>query len=155
MAKFHFQLKTLLDLHRQLEEQAKNKLGAAVAEFNRELMRLDGIKSAIALTVDEFRALSGGRFAAGKIRGYNAFLSMMKERAEAQALVVSGAEERVALARRELLAAAQEHDMYEKLREKAYAKYLDDEKRAEQRVADEIISYRIGSGVNGEEREGG
>ncbi|MDR1060129.1 MAG: flagellar export protein FliJ [Clostridiales bacterium] len=153
MAKFKFKLKTLLNLRRQLEEQAKNKLAKAVMALNRELAALSGIRAAIAATLDGFRALSSGRFAPGRIREHNYFISAMREREKAQLEAVRAAEAGVAQARGELLAAVQRREMLDKLRDKAFVRYMDGEKRAEQAIVDEIVSYKIGSNLNGESIE--
>ncbi|MDR1440691.1 MAG: flagellar export protein FliJ [Clostridiales bacterium] len=153
MAKFKFKLKTLLSLRRQLEEQAKSALSKAIMSLNRELARLSGIRAAISASLDEFRVLSGGRFEAGRIKEYNRFISAMREREKAQLAEVKAAEGRVEQARRELLEAVQRREMLDKLRDKAYVRYLDDERHAEQMVVDEIISYKIGSNLNGESIE--
>jgi flagellar FliJ protein len=153
MAKFKFKLKTLLSLRRQLEEQAKNKLAKAVMALNRELAALSGIRAAIAATMDAFRALSSGRFVAGRIKEHNYFISAMREREKAQLDAVKSAEAAVAQARGELLAAVQRREMLDKLRERAFARYLGEERRAEQMVVDEIVSYKIGSNLNGESIE--
>ena len=150
MAKFTFKLKSILNLKRQLEEQVKFKLGRAIGALNRELSVLRSFEEAISMTVDEFRIASGGVFTAGRIKEYNYFITRMKEKAAEQRIVVSEAEAYVSVVRAELLAAVQQRKMYERLREKAYDKYLDEEKHAEQLVVDELISYKIGSSLHGE-----
>ena len=149
MAKFTFKLKSILNLKRQLEEQVKFKLGQAIGTLNRELAILHSIETAINITVDEFRVASGGVFTAGKIKEYNCFITRMKEKAAEQRIVVSEAEAYVAEVRAELLIAVQQRKMYERLREKAYDKYLEEEKHTEQLIVDELISYKIGSSLQG------
>ncbi|MDR1438534.1 MAG: flagellar export protein FliJ [Clostridiales bacterium] len=153
MAKFAFRLDTLHSLKRQLEGQAKNKMAKAVSALNRELAALSGIRAAIGMTLDEFRALSGGRFAAGRIKEYNCFITAMREKEKEQLSAVKRAEGLVAVAQRELVASMQQREMFDKLRDKAYASYLGGERHAEQMAADEIISYRIGSNSNGKRIE--
>ena len=145
MAKFTFKLKSILNLKRQLEEQIKFKLGRAIGALNHELAVLQSIEDAIHMTLDEFRLASGGVFTVGKIKEYNVFIQRMKARAEEQKIVVCEAEEYVSQVRAELLAAVQQRKMYEKLREKAHDKYLEDEKHEEQLVVDELISYKTGT----------
>ena len=142
MAIFSFKLKTLHRLKTQLEDQAKNKFSAAVARFNVELFKLNKINSAIASAIEDFRKLSGGRFTAGKIRDFNYYLASMKEKAAIQEIAVEKALNAVNRTREELIVASREREMYDKLRDKAYAIHMNEEKRAEQRVVDEIVSYR-------------
>ena len=150
MAVFRFKLKPLHRLKIQLEDQAKNRFGLAVAALNAEIAKLNAIYAAIQMTYGEFRRLSGGRFTAGKIKDYNNFIAAMKEKAAAQEAVVEEAKRRVELARGELIAAMREREMYDKLREKAYAKYIEDERRAEYSAIDELVSYRVSAPQIGE-----
>ena len=142
MAVFKFKFKTLHRLKSQIEDQAKNKFGLAIAALNVEIAKLNRIKNIIASTVDEFRTLSGGRFTAGKIRDYNYFISTMKEKAAIQQIAVEEAMKVVNQAREALIIAVRQREMFDKLRDRAFVRYMDDEKRAENRVTDEIVSYR-------------
>lgn len=142
MAIFSFKLKTVHRLKIQLEDQAKNKFGLAVAALNEEIRKLNIINDAISAAVDGFRTLSGKRFTAGKIKDYNYFIAAMKDNAAMQAEAVERAEAEVNIAREALIAAAMQREMFDKLREKAFSRYLSDEKRAEHRVTDELVSYR-------------
>ena len=142
MAVFKFRLKTLHRLKKQLEDQAKNRLGLAVAALDAEKYKLRLIHAAIAAAVDDFRRLSGGRFTAGKIKAFNYFLAAQREKAEIQAVAVDKAQKVVDEARHALLLAARQREAYDKLRDKAYARYAEDERHAEGVVVDEIVSYR-------------
>lgn len=148
MAVFKFKLKTLHRLKIQIEDREKNRFGLAVAALNAETAKLNRIYAAIEMTFDEFRKLSGGRFTAGKIKDYNRFIAAMKDKAEAQEIVVDEAKKAVDLAREALVRAMREREMYDKLREKAFAKYMDDERRAEYVTVDELVSYRSVSAGN-------
>ena len=138
-----------MNLKRQLEEQAKNNMGKAVARLDREKRELLRIEGIIKMTIDEFRQISGGRFTVGSIRKYNTYIEKMKKSAEEQKLVIIKAEEEVEIARQLLVKAMQEREKYEKLREKDFEKYIEVEKRRDNIVIDEIISYKIGSNVDG------
>ena len=142
MAIFRFKLKTIHRLKSQIEDQAKNRFGLAVAALNEEIRKLNVIKGVIAATVDEFRTLSGGRFTAGKIKDYNYFIELMKERAAIQKLAVEEATEAVNRAREALIAAARQREMFDKLRERAFTRHMAEERRAEHRATDELVSYR-------------
>jgi flagellar FliJ protein len=142
MAVFKFKLNTLHRLKKQIEDQAKNRLGIAVAALDAENLKLNRIYAVIETAVGEFRRLSGGLFTAGKIKDYNYFLSAMREKAERQLLAVEGAKRVVSEARDALLAAARQRETFDRLREKSFQNYLEEEKRAEGLIVDEIVSYR-------------
>ena len=150
MAKFEYKFQVLLDLKKQLEEQAKNEFGKAIARLDREKQELRRIEDAIRMSIDEFRVISGGRFTAGTIKRYNAFIKRMKENAAAQKLIIKKAEEEVEQARQLLVKAIQEREKFEKLEEKEYEKYFEEEKRLDNMIVDELVSYRSGSKSEGE-----
>ena len=142
MAVFKFKLKAIHRLKSQIEEQEKNKFSLAVAALNAEIAILNRIKGAIAAAVDEFRKLSGRRFTAGKIKDFNYFIAAMKESEAAQTKVVEDAMRVVEEARKALIIASQQREMYDRLREKAFILHMDGERRSEQRSVDELVSYR-------------
>ena len=148
MAKFEFKLNTILNLKKQLEEQAKLKLGQAITVLNHELALLHSYEDAISMTIDEFRVISGGMFTVSKIKEYNVFIKKMKEKAEEQRIVVHEAEEYVETVRKELILAVQQREMYDNIREKEYDRYIIEEKHNEQMIVDEIVSYKIGCSLS-------
>ena len=125
-----------------MEDQAKNRLGLANARLNAEIQKLDRIKDAIFATVGEFRRVSGGRFTAGRIKEFNYFIATMKERAAEQQKAVEEARKDVERAREALILAARQREMYDKLRARAFALHMEEERRAEYRATDELVSYR-------------
>jgi len=149
MAKFKYKFRVLFNLKKQFEELAKNNFGKAAMRLELEKRELKRIKDVIAMTIDEFRAVSGGRFTAGSIKRYNAFIKKMKELAEEQKQVVQIAKDELEVARKALVKAMQEKEKFKKLEEKAFSRYVEEEKRRDNLVVDEMISYKIGSKTNG------
>ena len=149
MAKFEYKFQVLFDLKKQLEEQAKNNFGKAIMRLEMEICELRRIEAAIMMSIDEFRIISGARFTAGTIKRYNAFIKRMKEKAAEQKRVIIEAEEDVEVARKLLVCAKQEREKFDKLEEKEHDRFFEEEKRSENIVIDELVSYRIGSRFNG------
>jgi len=146
VAAFRFRMQALLALKEQLEGQAKHALRKASAAYAREQEELRGIEGLVARTMDEFRAASGGRFVAGSMKEYNAFLARQRERERRQREAVADAARAVERARAALVQAMQDREKYEKLRERQREAFLEEEKRAEQLAADERASYLRGGG---------
>jgi len=142
MAIFAFKLKTIHRLKIQVEDLAKNRFGLAVSAYNEELRKLNLIQETIFATIDEFRTTSGGRFTAGRIKEYNYFLSAMRDREEAQQRNVDEAARVVDEAREALIIASRQREMFNKLRERALSRYMSEERRAEYRGTDELVSFR-------------
>jgi flagellar FliJ protein len=76
------------------------------------------------------------------IRRYNNRLELLKNRIKEQQERIVEAEAAAELRRLELVEAMKERKMLEAVKEKSYETYLEEEKRAEQRVVDEIVSYQ-------------
>ena len=142
MAIFKFKLKALHRLKKQIEDQEKNKFSLAAAELNAEVAKLNNIKSSIAAAVGEFRRLSGERFTAAKIKDFNYYIAAMKENEARQTTVVEAALKKIEEARKTLTIASQQRAMFDKLQEKAFMRYMIEERLAEQRIVDELVSYR-------------
>lgn len=142
MAIFRFKLSVLHRLKTQLEDQAKHRFGKAVAILNAELKKLNAINAAIESALEDIRTVSVKRFTAGKIREFNYYIAAMKQKAREQKKAVDAAAQNVNRAREALILAARQREMYDKLREKAYARYVSEEKRLENRGVDELVSYR-------------
>ena len=149
MAKFRYKFRVLFSLKKQFENLAKNNFGKAVMRLELEKQELRRIECAIAMAIDGFRAVSGGRFTAGSIKGYNAFIKKMKENAEEQEKAVKIAEDGLEVARKALVKAMQEKEKFKKLKEKEFERYIEEEKRRDNLVVDEMISYKIGSRTDG------
>jgi len=145
MAKFRYKFQVIFNLKKQLEEQAKNEFGKTVARLEREKQTLRGILDAINMSINEFRTISGGRFTVETIKRYNAFIKKKKEEAAEQRLVIKKAEEEVEQARVILIKAIQEREKFEKLKEKEYERFFEEEKRRDNLIVDELVSYRSGS----------
>ncbi len=69
----------------------------------------------------------------------------MKFKIEEQAIKVKRANAEVEKKREELVEATKEKKKFEKLKENQHENYIIEEKRSEQRVTDEIVSYKYNS----------
>lgn len=80
-------------------------------------------------------------------------LLVMDELITVQQFEVMRAAEALELARAKLTEIMQERKMHEKLKEKALLQFLEDEKKAEAKIVDELTSYTYGQ--RGKENEDG
>jgi flagellar FliJ protein len=72
-------------------------------------------------------------------------VEIIKMYRQQQKLVVLQREKEVEVARVRLSEAMRERKTFEKLREKAFEAFLEEESRAEQKEVDELVSYRYGT----------
>ena len=144
MARFIFSLQNSLNMKEKLEDQAKNdfahanlRLQEAVAEREALEQRLDAEKQK--LQQDISAALD-----IGKIRQRENAVEILRMYVRQQTLVVLQREKEVEVAREQLNEAMKERKTFEKLREKAFDAFLEEEKQREQKEVDELVSYRYG-----------
>lgn len=146
MAKFTYRLTSVLNIKLQMEEQARMEFGQAAQNLRTEEERLE------ALYVRREECLEEGR----KLR--NEGIDILKIKENEQAIKVTddliiGQKERIKVAGRalerarvKLTEAMQERKAQEILKEKAFEAYLEEEKQAEAKEIDELVSYRYGAG---------
>lgn len=144
MARFIFSMQNILNMKEKLEDQAKNdfahanlRLQEAISEREVLEQRLDAEKQK--LQQDISAALDIGR-----IRQRENAVEIFRMYVRQQTLVVLQREKEVEIAREHLNEAMKERKTFEKLREKAFEAFLEEEKQREQKEVDELVSYRYG-----------
>lgn len=142
MAKFEFKFQSLLNIKTQLEDNLKNILAREMSELRRleeiledlnndenDLIKLITTKSQQGITVDF-------------LKKYNSYLSFLKEKINNHKEKVNIQSGVVDKYRGELVKAMQERKVFEKLREKALEQHLRDQIASEQKVVEEVVSYK-------------
>ena len=153
MAKFRYRMQSILDIKYQLETQAKMELGKAQMALNEEQEKLRRLIERKANYLEEGRRLRENAISVNDLRDNRNAVLIMDDLIVAQRIEVVKAEEVVELARQKLTEIMQERKMHEKLKEKALLQFLEDEKKAEAKVVDELTSYTYGQ--RGKENEDG
>ena len=144
MAKFTYRMQSLLDIQYQLENQAKMELGRAqmkLMEEEEKLAELFGRKEAY---LEEGRKLRSDAVHVDELRDNRNAVMIMDDMIEAQKLEVALAEKEVEAARLKLQGIMQERKMHEKLKEKAFEQFRQEENAAEGKAVDELTSYVYG-----------
>ncbi len=144
MAKFRYRMQSILDIKYQLETQAKMELGKAQMALNEEQEKLRRLIERKANYLEEGRRLRENAISVNDLRDNRNAVLIMDDLIVAQRIEVVKAEEVVELARQKLTEIMQERKMHEKLKEKALLEFLEEEKRAEAKVVDELTSYTYG-----------
>lgn len=152
MARFIFSMQNLLDMKEKLEEQEKNNYSRAnlrLLEAEEEWEMLKGRqRDAEEALREEMEAVLDME----KIRQCRDAVEILKMYVRQQQLVVLQREKEVEVARKRLNEAMIERKTFEKLREKAYEAFLEEENIKERKEVDELVSYRYGSSA---EQNGG
>ncbi len=144
MAKFVYRMQSLLNIQYQLENQAKMELGRAQMNLLAEEEKRDALIARKDAYFEEGRRMRSDAVHVNELRDNRNALEIMDELIEAQERQVAFAEEIVEEARRKLTEVMQERKMHEKLREKAFEQFRQEELAAEGKAVDELTSYVYG-----------
>jgi flagellar FliJ protein len=143
MAKFIFRLQSFLTLKEKLEDQKKMDYGRAMAELERERAKLREIEGEKAMKVGEFTELAKGTIEPVKFTRYNLYIEVLKQRIIEQKKAVAKAEQIAEEKRLILVEAMKERKALQTLKDKNFEEFKEEEKRAEQRMVDEVVSFRF------------
>lgn len=150
MARFVFKLQPLLNVKKQQEDQLKNELGKAMQRLEKEKAILKGIVREEEKCIKELNSKSCSPITVQKLREYNEYISLLRERKNIQKENVNLAEDNVDKVREELIKQVQEREILDKLKERKYGEFLDERLKEEQLVNDEVVSFKHNSLLNGE-----
>lgn len=151
MKKFRYRMENILQIKLKLEEQAKNVYSTARLRLTREEEKLENLELQKRSYEDQLRELRSSKLNLLEIRRCEEAIDIMKLKIEQQIQVVKEAEKRLELARIKLQNAMAERKTQEKLKEKAFEDYMLEYEVEEQKVADELNSFRYGNNMLGEE----
>ncbi len=145
MARFRFSMENLLNMKEKLEEQEKNN-------YSQANMRLQQAEEELRLTqirYDEKQQILRGKMRAAlnvlEIRQMEQGLKVLEEYEKQQIKMVEQRQRELNLAREKLYEARKERKTFEKLKEKAFQLFLEEENKKEQKEIDELVSYRYGA----------
>jgi flagellar FliJ protein len=143
MPKFQFRLQNYLELREKLEEQSKLEYGHAAAKAEQERHREAELKAQKQAALNEYRAkASEGSLKPHELERYTSYLRRMDEAIARQHEKVLRAEAKAEEKRLALVEAMKERKALEVLRDKRYSEYQREAQLAEQKVIDEIVSYK-------------
>ncbi len=138
---FHFPLQKVLEYRAQLEEEAKLELAKAQQNYARQGKKINAIRARIDAHKESLNRNEGAtaddwwlwkNFAQG--------LQADLKKAEEHLLELA---KELNKRRREAVAAAREHKLLDKLKEKQAAKHVQEEERKEQNEFDEMATIRF------------
>lgn len=150
MAKFHFKLQSALNLKNQLEDKLKNELGKTLQILENEKNILRSIESEKEQYIIEFNSFLLSGTGVNKLKEYRAYISHLGERVLLQKENVNFAAGNVDKVREELIKVVQEREALEKLKEKKFEIFMKDQLYKEQKLVDEIVSFKFNSRLSGE-----
>lgn len=144
MAKFRYRMQSILNIQYQLETQAKMELGRAQMRLMEEEEKLQTLIDRKEAYLEEGRKMRSDAVNVDDLRENTNAVLIMDGMIEMQREQVALAEKEVEAARLKLQGIMQERKMHEKLKEKAFEQFRQEENAAEGKAVDELTSYTYG-----------
>ena len=141
MAKFKYRMQNILDIKMKLETQAKIAYGIANQKYLDEQQKLQEIVLRRSSYEKVLRESMMGTINVKEVSRARADVNTMKTLMRRQMVEVHKAELALEDARRALNEVIQERKIHEKLKEKAYMQFMEEEKAAESKEIDQLVSY--------------
>lgn len=144
MARFRYSMQSILDIKLKMETQAKQEFQAAKNALNQEELILAEYRSRKEDCEQEAKKLLTGKLNVRDIEDNKTTILQLEEKIELQLENVAKANRKVEKAREKLADVMKERKTHENLKEKAFENFLQEEKREENKVIDELTSYTYG-----------
>lgn len=145
MAKFNYRMQNILQLKEKMEEQERNNFAArrrALTEEEDKLAALIAKRNAVA---EEGKRLRQTVIDVRSIRENEDLQRYTDEQVKQQRIKVRVAEKSLDAARAKMQEAMQERKIHEKMREKAFERFVAEVNAAEVKEIDELTSYVYGN----------
>lgn len=146
MAKFVFNMQNLLGVKEKLEEQSKTEYGKALSALKDEEDLLNNLKEKKIYNIQAFQEGIRNSITPDYFRNINEFISYLDKQVEEQIKNVAKAEEFAEEKRLKLLTSMKERKILETLRENKKEEYFREELKSEQKIIDEIVSFKYNNG---------
>ncbi|MBO6300706.1 MAG: flagellar export protein FliJ [Lachnospiraceae bacterium] len=145
MARFNYRMQNILQLKEKMEEQERNNFAArrrALTEEEDKLQALINKRNAVA---EEGKRLRQTVIDVRSIRENEDLQRYTEEQVKQQRIKVRVAEKSLDAARAKMQEAVQERKIHEKMREKAFERFIAEMNAAEVKEIDELTSYVYGT----------
>ena len=145
MARFRYRMQNILELKEKLEEQEKNNFASRRAALTEEEEKLDAVLAKRNAIVEEGKALRLTTIDVVKIRENQRAKEYAEEAVKQQRVKVRIAEKNLDAARARMQTAVQERKIHEKMREKAFDRFIEEQNAGEVKEIDQLTSYVYGT----------
>ena len=145
MARFRYRMQNILELKEKLEEQEKNNFASRRAALTEEEEKMDAVLAKRNAIVEEGKALRLTTIDVIKIRENQRAKEYAEEEVKQQRVKVRIAEKNLDAARVRMQTAVQERKIHEKMREKAFERFVEEQNAEEVKEIDQLTSYVYGT----------
>ena len=151
MARFRYSMQTVLNVKQKTEDQVKMEFAAAQMKLNEEVDKLNELRGRKAAYIEYGVELRKKTLDVQEIADTNYAVAQMDVLIKNQEKVVQFYRMEFEKVRARLRIAVQERKMQEKLRERAFEQFMEDEKKAEFKEMDQRTSFTYGQRINEQE----
>lgn len=145
MAGYKYKLQNILKLKENVEKEKKNEFGAATQRIENEKLKLEQLNAEMYNVNTEVEKAASEGISINELLLQQKFKEYYKNSISYQKIKVKMAEEHLEECRHRLVKAVQDKKMMEKLKEIDYEKYLYKEQKNEEKLVDDLVSYKKGS----------
>ncbi len=142
MAGYKFKMQKLLDFKISIEEEKKNELSLAIKRLEVEKSKLEELKQKQNEMNNSFQEKTSLGMAVNELKLLANYIDYYKRSIKEQRIKIKMAEDYLSTCREELIKAVQEKKMMEKLKEIDYKKYLYSEQKKEEKLVDDLVSFK-------------
>lgn len=142
MGRFQFRMENILSLRQKLEDKKKQEYGDANRKLQIENQKKQQLLDESAYVSKDLCDKMKEQIIPEEIISYNQYLKLLKRKTVEQDQVVRKAASFAEKKREELLDAVKQRKMLESLKEKRWTEYKEEENREEQKIIDEIVSFK-------------
>jgi flagellar FliJ protein len=142
MARFHFRLQQYLGIKEQIEEQKELEYGKALQKLEEEKNLLRQMNEQLIQQTEDLRTAVQNAIDPVEIRHLNTSIERLKNFIQQQETRVEAAEAFAEKKRLELIEAMKERKALEIVRDNAREQFIKDERLAEQKQTDELVSFK-------------
>lgn len=142
MAGYKFKLNNILKLRENVEKDKKNEFGAAIQRFDKETLKLEQLNAEMYNMCEVVEKAVSEGMPVKELLLQQRFKDYYKHSISNQKVRKKMAEEHLENCRQNLVEAVQQRKIMEKLREIDYGKYLYTEQKNEEKLVDDLVSFK-------------
>lgn len=145
MTGYKYKLQSILKLKENVEKEKKNEFGAATQRIEKEKLKLEQLNAEMYNVNSDIEKSASEGVSVAELLMQQQFKEYYKSSIINQKVKVKMAEEYLEDCRHQLVKAMQDKKMMEKLKEIDYEKYLYNEQKNEEKLVDDLVSFKKGS----------
>ncbi len=144
MNKFNFKFQKILEYKESIEDLNRSMYNKELNLFNDEKIKLEALVHTRE-TLNKQREVSVNLTTIKDLKLYSSYLEDISDRIDKQNIEVKAKERNVKIAKEKLIEAVKEKKTFEKLKEKHYNEFLYYEKKEEEKLIDQLVSFKGGT----------